>query len=163
GKDVKEASNVYSLGGIVYEILDGERRRSRDNFMSVALANISKAKDPISTKIYALVRELIDINLRKYPNTLYACDNKLVLPVSDVLSGKRPPQPKAMPNNVSAPEPSPTAATAMLGEATNPTTIHPAVTAHPGTDPDAPAVTGTRAAAGATTAAGAGKSVSTKT
>ncbi|MGO3457491.1 serine/threonine-protein kinase [Corynebacterium casei] len=148
GKDVTEASDVYSLGVVGYEMLAGERPFSGDSSVSVALAHISQAPAPLSTNVSAPVRELIGIALRKDPNTRYADGNELALAVSAVRLGKRPPQPKAMPDNLIAPEPSPTAATAMLGEATNPTTIHPAVSAHPGTDPDAPAVTGAGAAAG---------------
>ena len=139
GKDVTEASDVYSLGVVGYEMLAGERPFSGDSSVSVALAHISQAPAPLSTNISAPVRELIGITLRKDPHTRYADGNELALAVSAVRLGKRPSQPKAMPNNLIAPEPSPTAATAMLGKTTNPTTIHPAVTAHPTTDPEAAA------------------------
>lgn len=146
GKDVTEASDVYSLGVVGYEMLAGERPFSGDSSVSVALAHISQAPEPLSTSISAPVRELIGITLRKDPNTRYAGGNELALAVSAVRLGKRPPQPKAMPNNLIAPEPSPTAATAMLGKTTNPTTIHPAVSADPATGPEATAVAGTNAA-----------------
>ena len=155
GKDVSEASDVYSLGVVGYEMLAGERPFSGDSSVSVALAHISQAPAPLSTNVSAPVRELIGIALRKDPHTRYADGNELALAVSAVRLGKRPPQPKAMPDNMIAPEPSPTAATAMLGEATNPTTIHPAVNLDPGTDPEARAVTGSGRASGAGATGGA--------
>src|SRR5690625_2093434 len=110
GKDVTEASDVYSLGVVGYEMLAGKRPFSGDSSVSVALAHISQAPEPLSTNISAPVRELIEITLRKDPNTRYAGSlrkvismssrkdpntryaggNELALAVSAVRLGKRP-------------------------------------------------------------------------
>lgn len=150
GREVTPASDVYSLGVVGYEMLAGERPFTGDSSVSVALAHISQAPEPMSTSIPAEARELIGITLRKDPATRFADGNEMALAVSAVRLGKRPPQPQSAALTEIAPEPSPTAATQMLGDATHPTTIHPAAPFAPDTG------TGTAAAAAAAGAAAAG-------
>lgn len=144
GRPVTPASDVYSLGVVGYEMLAGERPFTGDSSVSVALAHISQNPEPLSTNISAPVRELVGITLRKDPATRYADGNELALAVSAVRLGKRPPAPKSAAVAGIAPEPSPTAATQALGNATNPTTIHPAA---PWADPQTATPTGSPARA----------------
>ncbi|MDY3128373.1 MAG: protein kinase [Corynebacterium sp.] len=137
GHEVTSASDVYSLGVVGYEMLAGKRPFSGDTSVSVALAHISKAPEPLPADIAAPVRELIGIALRKDPATRYADGNELALAVSAVRIGKRPPQPKALPATQIAPEPAPTVATHMLGRATHPTTTRPAARPLPPAEPSA--------------------------
>lgn len=136
GQQVTASSDVYSLGVVGYEMLAGERPFTGDSSVSVALAHINQAPDPLSTAVPAEVRELIGIALRKDLGTRFADGDEFALAISAVRMGERPPQPQSAALAGPAPEPSPTAATQMLGDATNPTTIHPAATtAGPPTPP----------------------------
>lgn len=126
GREVSPASDVYSLGVVGYEMLAGHRPFTGDSSVSVALAHISQAPEPLSTNTSAPVRELVGIALRKDQHTRYADGNELANAVSAVRLGKRPPQPQSAAVAPIATEPSPTASTQMLGDTANPTTVRPA-------------------------------------
>ncbi|WP_408932266.1 serine/threonine-protein kinase [Corynebacterium sp. YSMAA1_1_D6] len=127
GLDVTPASDVYSLGVVGYEMLAGKRPFTGDSSVSVALAHISQAPDPLSTSISAPARELIGMALRKDPGTRFADGNEFTNAISAVRQGQRPPQPKSAALAPLAAEPSPSASTEMLASMANPTTVHPAV------------------------------------
>ena len=127
GLDVTPASDVYSLGVVGYEMLAGKRPFTGDSSVSVALAHISQAPEPLSTSISAPARELIGMALRKDPGTRFADGNEFTNAISAVRQGQRPPQPKSAALAPLAAEPSPSASTEMLASMANPTTVHPAV------------------------------------
>ncbi|GAB3943100.1 serine/threonine-protein kinase [Corynebacterium tapiri] len=126
GLEVTAATDVYSLGAVGYEMLAGHRPFTGDSGVSVALAHVNNAPPPLPTSISAEARELIGIALRKDPSTRFADGNELALAVSAVRLGQRPPQPASAAMNQVAQEPSPTASTHLLAQATQPTTISPA-------------------------------------
>ena len=127
GLDVTPASDVYSLGVVGYEMLAGKRPFRGDSSVSVALAHINQAPEPLSTSISAPARELIGMALRKDPGTRFADGNEFTNAISAVRQGQRPPQPKSAALAPLAAEPSPSASTEMLASMANPTTVHPAV------------------------------------
>ena len=107
-------------------MLAGNRPFSGDSSVSVALAHISQAPEPLSTSISAPTRELIGLALRKDPNTRFADGNEFTNAISAVRQGQRPPQPKSAALAPLAAEPSPSASTEMLGNMAHPTTVRPA-------------------------------------
>ncbi|WP_175974123.1 serine/threonine-protein kinase [Corynebacterium sp. Marseille-Q2823] len=127
GYEVGPTSDVYSLGVVGYEMLAGKRPFSGDSSVSVALAHISQAPEPLSTSISAPTRELIGMALRKDPNTRFADGNEFTNAISAVRQGQRPPQPKSAALAPIAAEPSPSASTEMLANMAHPTTVRPAV------------------------------------
>ena len=127
GYEVGPTSDVYSLGVVGYEMLAGKRPFSGDSSVSVALAHISQAPEPLSTSISAPTRELIGMALRKDPNTRFADGNEFTNAISAVRQGQRPPQPKSAALAPIADEPSPSASTEMLANMAQPTTVRPAV------------------------------------
>lgn len=127
GYEVGPTSDVYSLGVVGYEMLAGKRPFSGDSSVSVALAHISQAPEPLSTSISAPTRELIGMALRKDPNTRFADGNEFTNAISAVRQGQRPPQPKSAALAPIATEPSPSASTEMLANMAHPTTVRPAV------------------------------------
>ncbi|WP_412099749.1 serine/threonine-protein kinase [Corynebacterium aurimucosum] len=129
GYEVGPSSDVYSLGVVGYEMLAGKRPFSGDSSVSVALAHISQAPEPLSTSISAPTRELIGMALRKDPNTRFADGNEFTNAISAVRQGQRPPQPKSAALAPVAAEPSPSASTEMLASMAHPTTVRPAVSA----------------------------------
>ena len=129
GYEVGPSSDVYSLGVVGYEMLAGKRPFSGDSSVSVALAHISQAPEPLSTSISAPTRELIGMALRKDPNTRFADGNEFTNAISSVRQGQRPPQPKSAALAPVAAEPSPSASTEMLANMAHPTTVRPAVSA----------------------------------
>lgn len=129
GYEVGPSSDVYSLGVVGYEMLAGKRPFSGDSSVSVALAHISQAPEPLSTSISAPTRELIGMALRKDPNTRFADGNEFTNAISAVRQGQRPPQPKSAALAPVAAEPSPSASTEMLANMAHPTTVRPAVSA----------------------------------
>lgn len=129
GYEVGPSSDVYSLGVVGYEMLAGKRPFSGDSSVSVALAHISQAPEPLSTSISAPTRELIGMALRKDPNTRFADGNEFTNAISAVRQGQRPPQPKSAALAPIAAEPSPSASTEMLANMAHPTTVRPAVSA----------------------------------
>lgn len=126
GRKVTASSDIYSLGVVGYELLAGRRPFTGDSSVSVALAHINQAPQPLSTKVSAPTRELIGITLRKDPATRFADGNEMALAVSAVRLGKRPPQPASAAMTKVAPEPSPTESTHALAATTHPTTLQPA-------------------------------------
>ncbi|OHO63305.1 serine/threonine-protein kinase [Corynebacterium sp. HMSC036D02] len=129
GYEVGPSSDVYSLGVVGYEMLAGKRPFSGDSSVSVALAHISQAPEPLSTSISAPTRELIGMALRKDPGTRFADGNEFTNAISAVRQGQRPPQPKSAALAPIAAEPSPSASTEMLANMAHPTTVRPAVSA----------------------------------
>ncbi|ACP31629.1 serine/threonine-protein kinase [Corynebacterium aurimucosum] len=129
GYEVGPSSDVYSLGVVGYEMLAGKRPFSGDSSVSVALAHISQAPEPLSTSISAPTRELIGMALRKDPTTRFADGNEFTNAISAVRQGQRPPQPKSAALAPIAAEPSPSASTEMLANMAHPTTVRPAVSA----------------------------------
>lgn len=127
GYEVGPTSDVYSLCVVGYEMLAGKRPFSGDSSVSVALAHISQAPEPLSTSISAPTRELIGMALRKDPNTRFADGNEFTNAISAVRQGQRPPQPKSAALAPIAAEPSPSASTEMLANMAHPTTVRPAV------------------------------------
>ncbi|MCZ9310123.1 serine/threonine-protein kinase [Corynebacterium uberis] len=120
GQEVYATSDVYSLGVVGYEILSGRRPFTGDSSVSVVLAHINQAPPQLPTAVTAQTRELIGITLRKDPNTRYADGSELANAISRVRLGARPPQPRTAAVAGPAPEPSPTSATALLGQVANP-------------------------------------------
>ncbi|WP_018298094.1 serine/threonine-protein kinase [Corynebacterium lubricantis] len=131
GKEVTAASDVYSLGVVGYELLAGQRPFSGDSSVSVALAHVNNVPPALSTSVSAPARELIEIALRKNPETRFADGNEFAIAVAAVREGKRPPQPASAAMNQVAEEPSPTASTRQLAAVAQPTTLHPAARKDP--------------------------------
>ncbi|WP_293767815.1 serine/threonine-protein kinase [uncultured Corynebacterium sp.] len=114
GHDVTSASDVYSLGVVGYEMLAGKRPFTGDSSVSVALAHISQAPEPLSTQISAPARELIGIALRKDPTTRYADGGEFAQAISSVRFGQRPAQPSGTPAVEDVPSYSATASTEVV-------------------------------------------------
>lgn len=131
GKDVGPTSDIYSLGVVGYEMLAGHRPFSGDSSVSVAIAHINQAPPALPTSVSAQTREFIGICLRKDSQHRYANGNEMALAVRAVRQGNRPPQPRSMPTQRIAPQPTPTASTQMLGQTAQPTTVMPATGGQP--------------------------------
>ncbi|MHA2787599.1 protein kinase domain-containing protein [Corynebacterium sp. S7] len=131
GKEVTAASDVYSLGVVGYELLAGERPFTGDSSVSVALAHVNNVPPALPTSVSAPARELIEIALRKNPETRFADGNEFAIAIAAVREGKRPPQPASAAMNQEAEEPSPTASTRQLAAVAQPTTLHPAARKEP--------------------------------
>lgn len=128
GQDVRQPSDIYSLGIVGYEMLSGRRPFTGENSVSVVMAHINQAPPPLSTAVSAQTRELIEIMLRKDPNQRYADGDELAHAIAQVRLGHRPPQPRSGGIPYPIADPSPTQATVALGAVTSPTTTHPAAT-----------------------------------
>ncbi|KAA8720673.1 serine/threonine-protein kinase [Corynebacterium phocae] len=157
GQEVTTASDVYSLGVVGYEMLAGRRPFVGDSSVSVALAHINQAPDPLPTAVSAPARELVGNCLRKDPATRYPGGQDLATAISDVRFGRRPPQPAGTPIPDSPPSISSSAATSMIS---SPAAAAGAAAAGASATAGAasPAQTGPRHAAPAVQPGGAGAS-----
>ena len=167
GQSVGPASDVYSLGVVGFEMFAGHRLFTGESTVSVAIKHISSAPPPLPENISPHMQELINICLRKNPQTRYADGAELAAAAALVAQGQRPPQP----HNVPAVSMDPHPLTEQLGTVAHGqgTRVPPmqgpgaGPSVGPGAGSGRPAPTGARPAVAASgAAAGAGAAASTK-
>ncbi len=93
GLTIEPSSDVYSLGVVGYEILEGHRPFAGDSTVSVALKHINEPAPELPDTVSPAMRQLIAICLRKDPSTRYQDGAALAAATVPVRDGQMPPDP----------------------------------------------------------------------
>ena len=105
GRVVTAASDVYSLGVVVYECLAGRLPFIADNAVAVAMMQIREAPPPLPPEIPAPVRALVARTMAKDPRARFATGGELAAAVHAVAQGRYDYDERAAPTPPPAPSP----------------------------------------------------------
>ena len=131
GEKATEASDLYSLGVVIYSCLSGDVPFTRDGPVAIALAHLKDPPPPLPDDIPAGVSELVMSLLEKKPNDR-PVDAQAVSAQAALLRGHNLTEP--VPSVPTGPPPTAVAAAVASAE-TEPTTVAPAEEVEAGAEP----------------------------